>query len=101
MALTNAQRQARWREKQKQALAQELARKNIPGPPALSTVPGRSRWIALLAQAQAALETVRSEMENYIGERSDTWQESDRAAELQEKLDQVAEALQAVEDIEL
>lgn len=98
---TNAQRQARWREKQKQAIAALQALKGIPGPPALSTVPGRVRWVALLEQARSALEVVRSEMESYIDDRSETWQESDRAAELQARLDQVADALSAVEEIEL
>lgn len=102
---TNAERQARWRkkerERQKEKLAELQAAKGIPGPPALSTVPGVKRWRELCDQARAALETVRQEIEAYIDVRSEAWQETDRAAEMQQKLDDVSEALEAVEGIEL
>lgn len=101
---SNADRQRAYRERRKRdteaAVAMELSRKGIPGPPALTTVPGRSRWIALLGQVQASLETIQQEIEAYINDRSEAWQESERGVELQERLDQVAEALQAVEGIE-
>ena len=98
---SDAARQKAFRERRKLAVVQELARKGIPGPPALSTVPGRVRWMSLLAQAQAALQLLHDEMEGYIGDRSETWQESDRAAQLQDRLDQVSDVLSSLEEIEL
>lgn len=98
---SDAERQKAFRERRQQAIAAERAAKGIPGPPVIYTMPGRARWLVLVEQARAALELVHREMEDYAGARSDRWQDSDRGAAFQDGFDTVAEALQAVEGIEL
>jgi hypothetical protein len=55
-------------------------------------MPGSARWNAAIARAQALLESVRAEMEQYHGDRSDAWQESERGEAFTERL----EAIEAV-----
>jgi len=63
-------------------------------------MPSPARWKALIQHAQEALRTVKGEMEDYQGERSEIWQDSDKAEEFQDRLDQVEEALSLVEAID-
>ena len=88
-----AAKQRAYRARQAQARRAEQQAKGLPAAPALPTLPSRARWQALLAHAQAALETVRDEMQAYYDARSETWQQGDRAATLQEHLDALAQLL--------
>jgi hypothetical protein len=63
----------------------------------LPTLPGRARWQALHTQARLALETARDEMHAYYEDRSETWQQGERAATLAEQIDQLAVVLNELE----
>lgn len=97
----DAARQKAFRERQKQA-QQELANsKGLPCLPPLSTIPGKTRWTALHEQARAALETLRDEMQAYHDDRSEAWQDSDRATEYQDAISQTESALAEMDTITL
>ena len=70
-----------------------------PPLPALSTIPGQARWNALLQQARLALQTACEEMETYAAARSESWQESERGEEFEERLEALREASAAVEEL--
>lgn len=92
-----AQRQAAYIQRKKQARLEELNAKGLPPLPPLPTVPGTARWAALQAQAIALLTTMRDEMQNYFEDRSETWQEGERGQEMQEKIEGLEEILEALE----
>ncbi len=97
---TNADRQRAHRARQKQAIAAALAAKGLPQAAPLLTMPSTARWAALVAAAAAALETVQQEMEQYAEDRSEKWQESERAEEHAERLELVIAALEAVQELQ-
>jgi hypothetical protein len=93
-------RQAAYRMRQKGALDRMLARKGLPALPTISAMPGTARWKAALASAQALLEQTQAEIDDYIQDRSEAWQESDRAdtfAAAAQSLDEIAEMIEQVE----
>lgn len=94
-----AAKQRAYRARVALARAEEHAAKGLPPSPAVATLPGERRWRALLARAQAALETVRDEMEAYAEERSESWQESDRAELLRDRLRMLEEVLESLEGL--
>ena len=97
--LTPAEKQAAYRERQKQARLAELQRKGLPPVPAVPTMPGTARWKALAEQARVALATMQAEMEAYYEDRSEEWQESERGEAMQEKIEGIAELLENLEAI--
>lgn len=97
--LTPAEKQAAYRERQQQARAEQLAAKNLPPLPAVPTIPGTARWMAQREQARLLLQTMRDEIENYISDRSDAWQESDRAELFQTAIDQADAALSELDSL--
>ena len=94
-----AARQRAYRERLRQAAAQQLAVKGLPSLPAIPTLPGYRRWTAGLLQAKQLLETVAQEMRDYYDQRSEQWQESDRAETLQEQLDQITDLAETLGEI--
>jgi hypothetical protein len=66
-------------------------------PPPLPTLPSRARWQALLTQARLALETVRDEMQTYDEDRSEAWQQGERAATLAAQIDHLEVVLNELE----
>ncbi len=94
---SNAQRQAAYRERLK------LKPKPEPQPQAkpIPAKPGKARWRALHAQAQAALEALRDELQEVYDDRSENWQESDAGEEWNERLGVLDTAIEAVEAVEL
>ena len=81
MALTPAEKQKAYRERQRlKAMGQ------LPAAPAPCNIPATRRWAALIAQARTALETARDEMQAYHDDRSEDWQESDRGQEFAETI---------------
>ncbi len=98
--MTDAERQKAYRERQKAARLEEQRIKGLPAAPAISTLPSRARWNALLANASALLTTARDEMETYRDERSESWQESEAAELLQAKIDAIETAIAALEELE-
>jgi hypothetical protein len=84
-----------------QARREQLAAKGLPALPALPTVPGYSRWRHAVEQARALLETVQAEMEDYAEQRSEQWQETERAETFNEQMDGIADLCGQLRDLEL
>jgi hypothetical protein len=93
----NAAKQRAYRARQAQARREEQQAKGLPPAPPLPTLPGRARWRALLAQARLALETTRDEMQAYYEDRSEAWQQGERAATLAEQIEQLEVVLEDLE----
>ena len=71
----------------------------IPHPAAIRAMPSHSRWKALQDKAAVLLAAVISEMEDYQEDRSEQWQESEKAIAFEDRIDLVREALEAVQAI--
>jgi len=97
----HAARQRAYRLRQEQARRAALQEQGLPPVAPLPTLPSRARWQALVGRARLALETARDEMQAYYDDRSETWQQGERAAALDEQvaqLDGVLEGLDALSD---
>ena len=95
----HAARQRAYRARQEQARLADQQAKGLPPAPALSTLPSRARWQALITRAQLALETVRDEMQAYADERSDAWQQSERAEALADQIEALSTVLDDLETL--
>ena len=93
---SHAERQAAYRKRQRQELAARLEDKGLPPLPAISTIPGHPRWNQAMSNIEAQMMRIQAEMEFYYHERSERWQESDRATEFEQKMDDLREALDLV-----
>ncbi len=80
-----------------QARRAEQQAKGLPPAPPLPTLPSSARWQALLTQARLALETVRDEMQAYDDDRSEAWQQGERAAVLAAQIDHLEVVLTELE----
>lgn len=89
---TPADRQAAWRARQAEARERERTAKGLPATAPIPTMPSTARWSALCRLAMDSLVTARDEMDAYADERSEAWQESERADTFRERI----EALEAV-----
>lgn len=89
----NAEKQRAYRARQADARRAELQARGLPPTAPIPTLPSRARWHALLAQARLSLETARDEMQAYHDDRSEAWQQGERAAALQDHLDALAQLL--------
>ena len=87
------QRQRAYRQRQQAVRTAEIRSKGLPAHAPIPAMPSTARWNALTHLAQELLRTARMEMETYRDDRSDTWQESHKAADLQENIDRIDEAL--------
>jgi hypothetical protein len=76
-----------------------LAAKGLPPLPAIAGLPGRTRWNASLATARELIADTLSEMQDYFDDRSDSWQESERGDEHQERIASVEAVLDALADL--
>ena len=92
----HAARQRAYRARQAQARHAEHVAKGLPSAPPLPTLPSHARWQALIAHARLYLETAQEEMPAYYDERSEAWQQGDRAAALTDQLDCLEQALAAL-----
>jgi hypothetical protein len=63
-------------------------------------MPSTARWKDLKRQAEAALETLLDEMEDYENQRSETWQEGDKGEAFRQAIERIEEALDAVRTID-
>jgi|SRR6185503_548625 len=97
---SSAQRQAAYRQRTARARQQQLTAQSLPPLPALPTMPGQARWLALLVQAQWCLTQVANEMQQYYEDRSEAWQESAKGTAFEERLEAVQEVLQALEELQ-
>jgi hypothetical protein len=91
---TSADRQRAYRQRQAAARDAERSQKGLPAVPAIPSLPGERRWTASITQARALIEQTRDEMQNYHDDRSEEWQESEKAERLIERI----EALDALLD---
>lgn len=96
-----AEKQRAYRERQRQARRDEQREKGLPSLPQIPTIPGTTRWRAMVKSALIQLETASDEMETYVAERSDAWQESDRAGEYRTHIENIEGAIAMIEEIEL
>ena len=96
---TNAARQAAYRLRQAGVRAAERAQKGLPSLPPIASLPGHRRWQTAIRHALALLTLVRDEMLDYFDERSETWQESDRATTHQERIDTLEELLDVLDEL--
>ena len=96
-----AHKQAAYRSRCAAALKERWSSKGLPALPVPSQIPGRARWRAAIEGACALLEQTVGEMRDYYEERSEGWQETERASELLEQvetLEGLLEELQTLND---
>lgn len=96
-----AERKAAYRHRCRQALAALGERKGLPASAPIPTIPSYPRWNAVLASARALLNMARDEMEVYTDERSEAWQDSERAQQMVDNITAIEEALSALDNISL
>jgi hypothetical protein len=96
-----AERKAAYRNRTKQALASLGTAKGLPAGAAIPTIPSYHRWNALLQNARMLLQTARDEMDAYTQERSDAWQQAERAEQTAANIEAIQEALSALDNISL
>ena len=97
---TCAARQAAYRTRCEKARRAALAAKGLPALPAIAALPGWKRWNASFAAAQVLIECALDEMRDYYDDRSESWQESERGDEHQQRISGVEEALDALSGLE-
>jgi hypothetical protein len=95
---SNAERQAAYRRRRSQALAALQSAKGLAPLPHIATIPGWPRWRQVLEQAEQALHEVHEQMQSYYDERSEIWQDSDKADEFNLKMEAVEELVGYVAD---
>jgi hypothetical protein len=96
---TGAARQAAYRKRCAGELKRVLAFKALPQLPAISTMPGWPRWTASLSAVRELVERTVEEMQEYFDERSEEWQEGEKAPEFQERIDEVQAILDAMSEL--
>jgi hypothetical protein len=73
--------------------------KGLPALPVISSMPGWARWNATFKVAQELLVDMLGEMQDYYQDRSESWQESARGEEHQEKIASVEAVVDALSDL--
>ena len=94
-----ARRQAAFRVRREQARQAELAAKGLPALPVISSMPGWPRWNASFMVAQELIACNLSEMQDYYDDRSESWQESERGEDHQERIASVEAVLEALGEL--
>ena len=89
---SRAHQQAAHRNRCATALRSQSQAKGLPALPPIPAMPGTARWRAAARMAQDLITTICDEMQSYADDRSEQWQQSDRA-------DEFAERLAGIEDI--
>lgn len=92
-----AARQAAYRARQEQAARDAAKQRGLPPLPALPAMPGTARWNAALTLALRLVEEVGEQMQTYFDERSQTWQDSDRAQDFTTRQEDVEAAREALD----
>lgn len=95
---SRAQQQAAYRRRSAMALRTHDQAKGLPAQPPIPTMPGTARWRAAARMAYSLLDTICDEMQAYADDRSEQWQESDRADEFTQRLTAVEEIRDALYD---
>lgn len=94
-----AARQQRFRKRQAEARRREQQAKGLPALPAVSTMPGHSRWRALLLSAHLAVATAHEEMCAYYDARSEAWQEGEQGEQFAERQESVEAVLDSLSEL--
>jgi len=61
-------------------------------------MPSWARWQAAAQRIRTLIDELASETQNYWDDRSESWQESQKGQDFQEKIDLLKEAREALED---
>jgi hypothetical protein len=94
-----AARQAAYRARRQQADKDQAKQRGLPPLPPLPTMPGTARWTAALTLAQRLVEEVSEQMQTYFDQRSEAWQDSDRAQDFIARLEAVEQAREALDQL--
>lgn len=97
--VSSAARQAAYRARREQSRVEELSSKGLPSLPVIATVPGWTRWNASFGAAHALMARSLEEMQDYFEDRSQSWQESQRGEDHQEKIASVEAVLDGLSDL--
>ncbi len=97
---SRAAQQAAYRKRQARERDVLLASKGLPRLPARSTIPGHARWNAMLVYAQTLLTDAADEMQEYHDDRSEQWQESDKAEAILERIELFQEAAEQIQQLQ-
>jgi hypothetical protein len=63
-------------------------------------MPGNARWKAMIEQAHTLLSEAAAEMPTYHDDRSEPWQESEKAVALLRKLEPLQETVAQLQDLD-
>ena len=96
---TPAQRQAAYRQRRAQAEHEREQRSGIAALPVIGNIPGTVRWRQALAGAAVYLNAVREEMSAYHSGRSERWQDSERAEVFRERLEQIEQIADLLDEV--
>jgi hypothetical protein len=66
-----------------------------------AVTPGYAKWRKTIREAFALLTTTYDELDAWMKERSERWQESDRAADLEADRDKLWEILDGLEELSI
>ena len=92
-----AARQKAYRARREQAVREQAKQRGLPSLPPLPSLPGTQRWSAALTLAYHLVEEVGEQMQTYFDERSEVWQESERAQDFITRLEAVEQAREALD----
>ena len=97
---TRSAQQAAYRKRRALSDQELLAQKGLPPLPAIPTMPGNARWRAMIQQAHTLLLTAAEEIQSYHDDRSEPWQEGQKAEDLLAKLEHIQESMAPLQEIE-
>jgi hypothetical protein len=94
-----AARQAAYRLRKAQSEARKAEQTGLVPLPAISSIPGTVRWRQALAYAASYVRTTYEEMSDYHDERTEYWQESERASEFLERMEEIDQIAELIEEV--
>jgi hypothetical protein len=94
-----AAQQAEYRKRQDGERRRLLASKGLPLLPAISNIPGHARWNAMILHAQTLLTDAADEMQEYHDDRSEEWQDSNKAEAMLERVELLQEAAEQIQQL--
>lgn len=97
---SRAEQQAAYRKRRTRSEEALLSLKGLPALPAIPSMPGNARWRAMTEQAHLLLVQAGEEMQAYHDERSEQWQESEKAEALLVHLESLQESIAQLPDFD-
>ena len=86
-----AARQAAYRARCQQIARDQAQERGLPPLPNLPAMPGTRRWKAALTLAHQLVEEICEQMQTYADQRSEAWQQTERAQEFAARLEAIQE----------